>query len=78
MLGASGPMLEIVADASFLTAPVSCGSAMQWVAPTAAQRWTCSVSRGGAVGVARVWRAEWDSGYHERGCEGLLGMVRPM
>lgn len=24
MLGARGPMLEIVADASFLTAPVSC------------------------------------------------------
>lgn len=38
---------------------------MQWVAPTAAQRWTCSVSRGGAVGVAKVGRAEWDSGYHE-------------
>ena len=24
MLGARGPMLEVVADASFLTAPVSC------------------------------------------------------
>nr|XP_008541561.1 PREDICTED: kin of IRRE-like protein 2 [Equus przewalskii] len=72
VLGARGPMLEVVADASFLTAPVSCevSNAVGSANRSTALDVQCKLERGRGCGHSGELVWSWDEGFLAAGSRG--------